>query len=325
MALLSENLALEIAKSIGASDQPPPEGYAASNRSAQQSLAQTPVGLRLPTTSPDPTDQVTVQSFFKNIVTTNPMIAQTSLSSVVLAAMAQMPDTLPGDVASHQGFAKEDAAQLTTTSLPVNRLQHGATSPLDQVVGSGSRSELWDSAKKAATAERQDEQALSVAKHEVADKFPADKPSADKVHVDKLSDNLQNAMLASGSAQPEHTGIIASFVLNAAMLPGWPIPNQAAMAEFVAKTKMSEEEMLKRLADLGANSDLIEKLKKRKSRTSKKLLIYLAMLLTAVETVIGTLANEVAMLSGEEKNLKERRERADARGHTGARQHVYIE
>jgi hypothetical protein len=181
--------------------------------------------------------------------------------------------------------------------------------PLQQVTAGGSRAELWEGRTAAQTAgpghAAAHEQTSSIIKH--------------------AADDLQNALMASSASQAESTGIIASAILNAAMLPGWPVPNQAAMAEFAAKTKISEEEMLKQLANFGANSELIEKLRKKKPQVGKKVLIYLAMLLTAVETVIDTVANELAMLSGEEKSLKESREKANSRGHNGARQHVYIE
>jgi hypothetical protein len=332
LQLLREDLALKIAENIGSGDSPAPDGYAASNHSSQ-SIAQTLAGLRLPTTSPDPLDRETIQSLLKNFVTLNPATVQTaSLSSAVAAALAQTSDTLPADVATEQGVAKEDAAQLTATAVAVNRFQKGETAPFQQVTGGASRSELWEGSKapnaalagdlgtssKASTASttsvvtQPSEQPLSatIAKHEAAT---------------NLQDNLQNVTVATASSHVDQTGIIPSFILNAAMLPGWPVPNQAALAEFVAKTKISEEEMFKQLANMGASSELIEKLKKKKPRVTKKLLVYLAMLLTAVETVIGTVADELAMLSGEEKNFKEDRERANPRGHTGSRQHVYIE
>jgi hypothetical protein len=309
--LLESEVALEIAKEIASPDAPPADGYAASSRSPQ-APAQTLAGLRLPTTSPDPADQATLQSLIKNIVTTNPGIAQTTLSTMVLATMVQTPAALPSDVASQQGFTKEDAAQMAATSLPTHRLQNGVMSPLRQVAGGASRSELWDGSKAPPAADHQPELA-----HQKEQGLALTKR-------DDVND-LQNAMTASSSAQAEHTGIIPSFILNAAMLPGWPVPNQAAMAEFVAKTKMSEEEMLKYLANLGASDELIEKFRKKKSQAGKKILVYLAILLTAVETVIGTVADELALLSGEEKNLKESRERANPRGYNGSRQHVYIE
>jgi hypothetical protein len=311
------NMVLEIVKALESIDNfsgqsTPAEGYAASDNRSSQSAAQTLAGLRQPTTSPDPMDSETIQSLLKNIITVNPGIAQTALSNAMLAASQQVPHTLPSDVAAQQGFAKEDAGQLAAAALPLDRVHHdGVMTPLEQVTGGGSRADLWEGRKGVETAQngssgtaKVDDQALSITKH--------------------AGNEAQSALLA-GDASQAQTGIIASFVLNAAMLPGWPIPNQAAMAEFVAKTKISEEEMFKALKNLGANEELLEKLRKKKPQVGKKVLLYLAMFLTAVETVIDTVANELAALSGEEKNLKESREKANSRGHAGSRRHVYVE
>jgi hypothetical protein len=146
--------------------------------------------------------------------------------------------------------------------------------------------------------------------------------AASKAHDTNV---LSLATLANGLLQTERTGIIDSFILNAAMIPGWPFQSQPATPELVAGARISEEDALIYLANLGANEDLVQKLRKAKPPVGKKLLIYLATLLTALETVIDAVASELAMLGGDEKTLKEERASANSHGRAGARRRLYVE
>jgi hypothetical protein len=299
--LLRSNVAVEIAKAFAAGDEAParPDGqagpadsYAAPN--ASQRPAESLAGLRVPTAVFDNMDLETAQTLFKNVVTTNPALAQASVSNA-MAALNELPNPQPGEAASRQGFAKADAAQLAATALPASRLRNNPMPPAQQVIASESRAELWEGTKAA--------------------QLPA---------LPQDAANVRHTMVANIAVQSDPTGIVPSFILNAAMLPGLPFHRQQAAA-LIADPKVSEEDVLNYLQALGADDEFLRKFRKAKTAIGKKLLIYLAMLLNAFETVASTMANELAMLAGDERSVQESRERANSRGHAGPRHHVYVE
>jgi hypothetical protein len=307
--LLRSNVAVEISKAFARSEdaprpaprqesEAPSSGSYAAPNSSSRPAADSLAGLRIPAAVLDNMDLETVQTLFKNVVTTNPAMAQASLSNAMAAAANETPNPQPGEAASRQGFRKDDAAQLAATALPINRLRDNPMPPAQQVSASGSRAELWEGAK-AAQLTVQDARAQHI-------------------------NSLQHAMQATGMAQPESAAMAASLIFNAAVLPGLPFHRQQAAA-LLADPKVSEEDVLNYLEALGADDEFLKKFRKAKTAVGKKLLIYLAMLLNAFETVAETMANELAMLAGDETSVQESRERANSRGHAGPRHHVYVE
>jgi hypothetical protein len=138
-----------------------------------------------------------------------------------------------------------------------------------------------------------------------------------------------NALVPSGLPS-ERTGIIASAILNAAVIPGWPPPRpieSEAAAQLTPVPKMSDEEMLTYIANLGANPMLIEKARKMLAnrRNGKKILFYLAILMTALSVVIDRLANEFSALTDEESEVRENLDASDPFGHNGRRRRLYLE
>jgi hypothetical protein len=130
------------------------------------------------------------------------------------------------------------------------------------------------------------------------------------------------------------TGIASSGILNAAMIPGWPQPQLAgrmqpeeALARGGATRGMSDEEMLTYLANLGADDEMLDKVKKalKKPVAGRKIVFYLASLATAVSVVFKSLAGEVETMVEEDAETAEARKRADARGQKTSRHRLYLE
>jgi hypothetical protein len=327
IALLRSSMAVEIAKALAPNGENEPadkpagtNGYAAAGASSQPT-ALTPAGLRPPIAVLDHLDLETSQSVLKNILIANPPANSVLNAMTVAFKDAQTP--LPGTMAAQQGFAEEDAAQLLATSSSPDRLRGKELPPLQQVIA-GSRTQMGDTPDAARATMVEPEGAETVQRRDQ----PADQSAlvpqhgaASKAHDASM---LLQSTLANGLLQTERTGIIDSFILNAAMIPGWPFQTQPVPAELVATAKFTEEDALTYLANLGANEDLVEKLRKSKPPVGKKLLIYLATLMTALQTVIDTIADELAMLAGDEKALEEERAGANSRG-GGARRRLYME
>jgi hypothetical protein len=329
IALLRSSMAVEIAKALAPDTENEPadkpsgtNGYAAAGTSSQPT-ALTPAGLRTPVALFDHLDLEANQSVLKNILIANPP-ANSVLSAMTVAFKDAQPP-LPGAMAAQQGFAEEDAAQLLATSASPDRLRGKDLSPLQQVIAT-SRGQIADAPDAARAAMAEPEGAEAIQRRDQ----PANGDQGALVRQHDASkardaNMLLQASLANGLVQTERTGIVDSFILNAAMIPGWPFQAQPVTAELAATAKFTEEDALAYLANLGANEDLVEKLRKSKPPVGKKLLIYLATLMTALQTVIDTIAEELAMLAGDEKALEEERAGANSRGGGGARRRLYME
>jgi hypothetical protein len=327
IALLRSSMAVEIAKALApdaeneSADKPPgTNGYAAAGASSQPT-ALTPAGLRPPIAVLDHLDLETSLSVLKNILIANPPANSVLNAMTVAFKDAQTP--LPGNMAAQQGFAEQDAAQLLATSSSPDRLRGKELAPLQQVIAN-SRTQMGDTPDAARAAMVEPEGAETVQRRDQPVDQSALLPQHGAAKAHDASMLLQST-LANGLLQTERTGIIDSFILNAAMIPGWPFQTQPVPAELVATAKFTEEDALTYLANLGANEDLVEKLRKSKPPVGKKLLIYLATLMTALQTVVDTIADELAMLTGDEKALEEERAGANSRGGGGARRRLYME
>lgn len=139
--------------------------------------------------------------------------------------------------------------------------------------------------------------------------------------------NIHSATLAhilTGSTQVERADIIASFILNAAMIPGWPAPTMHGFdpKDTIGTQRMSlnrlmtEDEALTYLANLGVDQGLMGKLRKRfaKFKRGKALILALATLLKTLAGAFDVLASEVASAIEEQQNYGEGRQRADGHG-----------
>ncbi|MEN3385157.1 MAG: hypothetical protein V7608_5201 [Hyphomicrobiales bacterium] len=154
---------------------------------------------------------------------------------------------------------------------------------------------------------------------------------ADSARQAESADAPARAATARALA-PERGGIIASFILNAAMLPVRPLPlmagaeTEAAMAANGRKPVMNDEEALQYLVNLGANPALVDKMRKtlRRRPVGKKLLLFLAGLMTALTVVVEALQRELARLAEEERE-KEERDAADPHGRSDGRRRLYLE
>lgn len=111
----------------------------------------------------------------------------------------------------------------------------------------------------------------------------------------------------SGAGQPERAGVIASFVLNAAMIPGWPPPRPIEPAAFsrqvalpTAGAALASDEMeagllmLKALRDPAVVAALLAALATQRRR--RRILAILALLTTNLRALLSLWAAEIAAL-----------------------------
>ena len=128
----------------------------------------------------------------------------------------------------------------------------------------------------------------------------------------RLLAELLTGALTSQGVHGEAGGIIASFILNAAMIPGWPPPRlpetiEEQVADLATRLQvspeMSAEDLMDYLAKFGVNEQLLERLRKAQlpPATTMKVLGYLAVLMTAISTIFASLKEEVAQLVAELK------------------------
>gem|GEM_PF-4718570 len=102
-------------------------------------------------------------------------------------------------------------------------------------------------------------------------------------------------------------GIIASFILNASIIPGWTLPRLPASIEerfadlatrMMETPEVAQADLLAYLANFGGNEQLLERLRKAQlpPTISIKVLGFLAVLMTAITTILSTLRQEAAEL-----------------------------
>lgn len=337
--LLRSSLAVEIAKALAPSSDDgssidAPEGYAKTNP-PQLPIAQTLTGLRPPIAVLEHTDPETLQTLLQNLASANSQ----SSSATTAILLKQLLASFPGMAAAQQGFAEQDAGQLLASEQPPDRLSDTKAPLSQQLTAAGSRSEFWEGLKAASPSLTSEESARAThaAKADHRDQLARDSlqetargdgasaPQNDAAARARDANNVLHAALAASTLDMERTGIIASSLLNAAMIPGWPYQKATIAGEPMATPKFSDEEALAYLANLGADEELVEKLRKRKPTVGKKLLIHLATLLTALETVMEAVATELALLAGVEQQLADKRAGANTRGKSGSRRRLYVE
>ena len=119
--------------------------------------------------------------------------------------------------------------------------------------------------------------------------------------------NLTSMAIGVAPAAPERAGVLASFVLNAHFLPGWPpmrpieSPEAKAFVQRLALDKSltkSDIEMLTYLANFGLTRHHLEKLVKALKRAGKR-----SGLLQAFVLFVGNLGAAVRALGTELESL----------------------
>jgi hypothetical protein len=129
------------------------------------------------------------------------------------------------------------------------------------------------------------------------------------------SDNRAAAFVArldpsSGvaSLQMESAGVIDSYILNAAMIPGWPLQRpfeplgpEALGAHQPALQAMDDEELVDYLAGMGANEALSERIRKASDDPvrRRKLLRTLVIFIAIVTTIVDAMRAEIEALVAE--------------------------
>ena len=146
----------------------------------------------------------------------------------------------------------------------------------------------------------------------------------------RLLADLLTGALTNQNVHGEAGGIIASFILNAAMIPGWPPPRLPESIEeqvadlathLAVSPEMSQADLMEYLAKFGVNEQLLERLRKAQlpPPTTLKVLGYLAVLMTAISTVFASLKEEVAQLVEELK-----KQGAEAEDAESIRERLYL-
>ena len=105
----------------------------------------------------------------------------------------------------------------------------------------------------------------------------------------------------AASLQPERAGVIASFILNAAMIPGWPQPilqptqTDSVQATYIAFQNMDEAQLLEYVAALGGDEVLLTRVIKScdDSDGRRKMLRAAIILATVVGAFVTALRTEI--------------------------------
>jgi hypothetical protein len=323
-------------------------------RAALQSASHSLAGLKPPSGIPPVAEPQGSQTTTLDASTTNgsasfaaiamaPLIAQSG------APMLRQPDAQTADHSSGAlGDDADDAKLASTDNHALTVLDAGfAAAPVTEA---GDRTDLFDGTKPATPAlaesdatgdgpdATEEPSTYTAAPPRAGDtNRAAAMPTGAVLDPSELSKQLDFASdptnAAPAALQLERGGVIASFILNAAMIPGWPAqrPYAAAVAadpvRQVPDQAINDEEALTYLANLGASEELLEKIRKLLTTRvpGKKIVVFLASLMTALSVVIGSLRDEFAILSEEQKDLEENRKRTDARGRAGSRERLYLE
>ncbi|KAB0676865.1 hypothetical protein [Aureimonas leprariae] len=140
-----------------------------------------------------------------------------------------------------------------------------------------------------------------------------------------LASETPDAALLAG-AQAERAGVLASFILNAAMIPGWPPPRPienlpAGVAAFVAarpELTEAERDLVLFLSKLLHGPGLLERLLRllERERKRSKLLAALALVLAEIEDFAATVTEE--LVRAEEARL------APVRAEAGRRERLSL-
>jgi hypothetical protein len=257
----------------------------------------------------------------------------TDPNAIVLRRAALPSDPAGRGVPGQDGPVDDSGPDMRSASeraAVLARVTDARASAMPPVAGMGDRAGLFDGSKPAlasrletglAAASTATDRVAGSAVHaasgtagEAADVSAAAKAAADSV-----------ATALAGPGSIERSGIIASFILNAAMVPGWPKPHQAGGLDVAGPQRdpsISDEEALKYLANLGASEAVLEKLGKilRKGPPGRKILLGLAALLTALTVVIDTIRDE--MMAAQERQEDE--EKRNGTDHYGGRRRLYL-
>lgn len=125
--------------------------------------------------------------------------------------------------------------------------------------------------------------------------------------------------LAPADGQTERAGVIASFILNAAMIPGWPFPRPIELALGramvpdplpVPHPAMNDAEAMTYLANMGAAEKLLARIRELLGRMTRlpRVLAALAVLLTTLGLVLSALREELEAMAEERRELEEHEE-----------------
>jgi hypothetical protein len=134
--------------------------------------------------------------------------------------------------------------------------------------------------------------------------------------AESVMDAAALGALASADGQTERAGVIASFVLNAAMIPGWPFPKPIELALGRGMipdplppphAAIDEGEAMSYLASMGASGGLLDKIKELMDKIIKrsKLLLALATALSALSLAVECLREELEAMEQERRDLEQ--------------------
>jgi hypothetical protein len=223
------------------------------------------------------------------------------------AVAVAKPAPTTGDLGSASG-ADADGNPAEETRYPAHLSAEGRATPADGAPLRPADAMRAQSEPLAAPAGRSAAGALpdsssdrAAEARSAATKGPrADRPrDPERTRLDSALSFLDLAMKTPQGG--ERTGIVSSFMFNAAMTPGWPQRPLASPMDLMSAVPptFTEEDALGYLAALGANEQLLEKLRKVQSRSipGRKVLFFIAALVTALNVVIDQLRQEIEDLA----------------------------
>ena len=216
----------------------------------------------------------------------------------------------------------------SATAAPSPRIQDGASSRQAAGLepGTGSRDDVSIAAAKDAAAAAASLTGETV--HDLAHPAPGLSASEDP----RFAVNFLAQALSGHGGEAAAGGIIASFILNAAMIPGWTLPRLppsieeqfADLAKKMIETpEVAQADLLAYLANFGANEQLLERIRKAQlpPTISIKVLGFLAVLMTAITTILATLRQEATELL---VDLPEQERNASDLEPDGKRKRLYL-
>ncbi|PTW56676.1 hypothetical protein C8N35_111139 [Breoghania corrubedonensis] len=126
----------------------------------------------------------------------------------------------------------------------------------------------------------------------------------------ELLDRLYRLLEKADGEDGADGGLLSMVILNAAMIPGWPnvilsdVPREKAASRLVRQFEdggnLSDEEVLSYLAGFGLNAGLLKKLQEQmpsRDDTGRKIMMWLACLISIVGAIVETLHREVEDLT----------------------------
>jgi len=155
-------------------------------------------------------------------------------------------------------------------------------------------------------------------RHAPPDRLPAPDRARDRVRAESsiAGADIWGLAATKGEGQTERAGVLSSFILNAAMIPGWPYPkpielalNRKAVPDPLPMphSAINEGEAMEYLAKMGAAPGLLSRIREMLSKLMRRarLLVGLAVMMTTLSAALRALQDELELMEEEQEELDE--------------------